>query len=475
MLARLCPRDVYVPLLVLVAVAVALRVVEMVTYSTVVTDYYTGDAGRYLRYGYPGMFWDPWQPAGYALFLAAIRGVVNWLPLTVAIQHALGIATGLLLYGTVRRAGGSRGVALVPAAVVLLSGDNLFLEQAILMEALWTALLAAGLYCAVRGATADDPRWLVASSALIGVSILVRNVSLLLPLVIAIWALWICRPRLRAGAAALLPAVGIVALYMIVAGAIGPYTGMNEMSGWSLYTRVGQFADCRDFTPPPGTAGLCEHRPISQREGPFYYYWVPTDPAHHVFPAMSPADDAEVGAFARAAILHQPLAYLGTVAKDIARYVDSHTGIYRPLSGQGPDAMSFRTRSPDPANTARYAAELKFDYTGVNPNPGPGTSFLIDWQDIFRLHGWLLVLLSALGLIALVRGPREQRRICALFVVTAVVLLVIPPAVSSYDYRYSVPPGALLALPAAFGAASLLPRRVRVTHPFLPRSATKSS
>ena len=460
--ARTLPR-IYGPLLVLVIAGVALRLYAMGVYSTVVTDYYTGDAGRFIRFGYEGIFEDEWQPAGYPLFLAAIREVIDTLTLTIGIQHLLGVLTGLLLYVTVRRAGGSRPMALVPAGFVLLSGDHLFLEHAFLTETLWMFLLAGGLYGAVRGVPDGDLRWIAAAGAILGLSAITRNVSLVLPAVLALWALVAIpgplRARLRTACAALVPAVVVVVGYVILATSIGSYSGLGEMSGWSLYSRVGQFADCREFTPPDRTRGLCEARPTEQRPGTFFYYFDAATPARRVFPAMSPDDGEQAGAFARAAILGQPVAYARTVAKDVVRYFHPRAGFDRQLAGSTLEDMSFRTVSPDPANTALYASRVQTRYSGVDATPDRGSGLLESYQAIFRLNGLLLLGLLALTAIGAVRCAGRARDVCVLFGVCAVVLLLLPPLVSSYDGRYSVPPAMLLAVSATLAASALLTRR----------------
>ena len=47
--ARRLARRVYVPLLVVVLIGIGLRALTIGVYSTVVTDYFTGDAARYIR------------------------------------------------------------------------------------------------------------------------------------------------------------------------------------------------------------------------------------------------------------------------------------------------------------------------------------------------------------------------------------------------------------------------------------------
>src|SRR5205823_4638029 len=140
---------------VLCALGGALRALVMVTYSSAVFIYDNGDSTRYARIptgGYhPPLLSDHVAPAGYPAFLKVIRAIWSAMPFTVGIQHLMGIAIALLLYASARRIGASRGLALVPAAVVLFSGDQLFLEHALLSETLWALFLAGAVYALVRG------------------------------------------------------------------------------------------------------------------------------------------------------------------------------------------------------------------------------------------------------------------------------------------------------------------------------------
>ena len=77
------------------------------------------------------------------------------LEFTIALQHLLGIATGLILYAAVRRLGAPVWAGVLAAAAVLLSLDQIFLEHAVMNETVFTFLFALALYAAVR---ALDPR-----------------------------------------------------------------------------------------------------------------------------------------------------------------------------------------------------------------------------------------------------------------------------------------------------------------------------
>jgi hypothetical protein len=443
----------------------------MGTYSSAVLTFYGGDSTRYLRLpetGFVGLFDDPYIPAGYPAFLRSLRAVWAALPFTIGVQHLLGIAAALLLYLAARRAGAGRGPSLLPAVVVLYSGDQLFLEHAILTEALWTPLLAAGLYAAMR-AVGDPParrRALVATGSLLALAAIVRNVAVALPVIAAVWAAlafggsW--RERLSSAALVVVPAFLLIAGYAALARAEHGYAGFTDMSGFILYGRVGQFADCRKFAPPPGTEVLCERTPVGQREGPLHYTFDPAAPLYRRFGA-TPRDAAILGRFARQAILHQPVDYLRTVVKDGARNFVPDIGFDRPRSGAEPPSMSFaRTVGAVQAQTpSQLAHQYRQVYSLVRAEPvdrGVGT-VLGAYQSVFRIGGLELALFWILAIAAIVRGSAPIRAGAALTGLVSGYLFLAPAVAVTYDVRYSVPPATLLALAAALGIESL--RRAR--------------
>lgn len=442
---------------VLVAGA-ALRLFTMTAYSTVITDYYTGDQARYLRIGFPELFSDPWMPALYPAFLRAVHAVSEWLPLTIGLQHLLGLLTGVILYAAARCAGATPVASLLPAAWVALSGDHLYLEQALLTETLWTLALAAALYTGVRASVTRDLRWLAGAGALLGAATLVRSASEPLPILLAAWAAWAWagpwRARLRAAAVAVVPAAALLGAYLAIAGASGPYSGLGEMRGWLMYQRVGQFADCSQFTPPDGTRGLCSDIPIARRPGQLFWYFNPRSPAWKAFPALSPEDGGKAGAFARAAITHQPLDYARTVAKDFVRFFVPDVGTDRRFAGSPPSDMAFNRRRPNPV----FVAKLRDRYSGVDATPNAGNRVLHRYQAIFRINAFTLAALLALVAAGVWRGG-PGRSAAVLGAALGLSLLVIAPLVAGYDARYAVPPAALLTVPAALGLSRFFTQR----------------
>jgi hypothetical protein len=457
------------PLLVLIAVAIAVRAVVLLGYSTTVLTYYGGDSARYLRLpftGHVGLFSDPAMPAGYPAFLNVIRSVTDALAVTIGIQHLLGVATGLLAYAAVRQTRAPVWIAVLPAAVVMLSGDQIFLEHAVLTETLWTLLLVAGLAAAVRAMATDRLDWFAFASILLAVSALVRQLSLVAPVIVAVCVLTLPgaagRRVLRAAAVAV-PAVLIVVVYTLVATAGSGRAGLGDLSGFSLYSRVGQFADCSKFTPPAGTRGLCERVPLDQRPGPYGYSYGADSPLVRAGLSASPEDAKVLGTFARAAIVHQPFAYLRTVGKDFLRYFDPQVDAGRAAIGASPEQMSFGERSPvqQGAAPSQLAQQLRARYSHVDPSTaGTGLVVLLGtYQAVFRVGGLALLVLILLTLAGWWRARDLARSGILVFGAVGAYLLVAPPALSSYDARYEVAPAELLAVSAALGLWALLVHR----------------
>jgi hypothetical protein len=457
----------------LLGAGLALRISLMLTYTPAVFNYYGGDSTRYMRLpftGVSGLFDDAAMPAGYPAFLALLREVWSSLPLTTMTQHLLGLAAAALLYAAVVRIGAPRWAALLPAAVVLFSGDQIFLEHGVFTEALWMPALAFGIYLVARAITSEQPTWwLVAGGAVLGCSALVRHVSEVLPVLVAIWAALalpaIPTLRLRHAAAVLLPALAVIGVYFVVAKSIaGGNSGMVENQGFALYGRVGQFADCTEFTPPRGTASLCVDTPPAQRPGPFFWTFDEESPIRTEieFDPSQEEDQELLARFARQAILSQPDDYAWAVARDFLRFFVPGIGDPRPESGSDAENMSFARTLPTAqgASPSELAEQFGERYSDVGDGTASAASrgFWGGYQSLFRVGGIPLMLLVALSALGAALGRGSMRAGAVLFLGAGLTLLAFPPLFSSYDVRYAVPPIDLLSAGAAIGIAVLAAR-----------------
>jgi hypothetical protein len=430
-----------IPLVIVLLIALGLRVALWRIYHPVIMQ---PDAVTYISMATYDMFSDPARPAGYAMVLDALHAVSDNVDFTVWLQHLIGIGTGLLLYATVIRAGAPRWVAIVAAASVLLSVDQVVLEHALIPEALFTLMFVGVLYASVRAL--DDPSrtrlgftnrdlCLVAAGVLLGLSVWSRAVAA--PLIPAL-ALWfgIVLPgrwwqRLGRGAVAGGVAAAAMLLYFQLNLATTGHFVLTRAPGWAIYARTAPFADCTKFEPPAGTKRLCQEEPPEQRLGPDAYAWQEDySPAYRVF-GPPPAGNDKLAAFGRAALIHQPLDYLDVVSSDVLLYfgvgVDpqAHLGALQIEWAPGD-----RIRVMNWIN--EYYAPEKFGRAG-------GVETFEDLQSVLRVHPLAFLFATALGGIGMVLARGRMRAALALLLGASLLLIVVPPATATYNYRYAIP------------------------------------
>jgi hypothetical protein len=467
-LVRRVPTAVWALLLL----ALALRIWLWIAYRPARMD--LTDTVGYLWQMDVGVFHDPVHPAGYGIFLQAIRELTTRLEVTIAIQHLLGLASGVVLYAAVRRFGCPIWTAVAAAAAVLLSLDQVFLEHALMSETLFTFLLCLSLYACARayGGGRDlwrgvDTRalWLLAAGVLLGLSACVRGVAIPLPAVFALWAALALggRTLVRLRNAALVggAAVAVLLSYAALNYAESDTFALGESSGWALYSRSAPFADCERFTPPAGTESLCESSAPRSRPGPDFYGWESESPARRLYGAQ-PTGDEELGAFGRRAIQAQPFDYLESVGYDTLRFFVPHTPLVpdwfeeRYRSGLGYELTDVDDRTPE-------FEQQVLDYTRTfYPSTTLSVTGAIDplgeVQDVLRVHPALLLASVVLGLagLAVSRGPARSG--IALFLAIGLLMLLFSAATTTYTARYAVPVQGPMVAAGAIGLWQLASR-----------------
>ena len=442
----------YKPLLVLLGLGAALRVIVMALYRPAIM--LSLDSPRYARVEGKPMFSDYWMPAGYPMVLRLLRSITDQLWFTIAVQHLIGLSAGVLIFLAMRRIGVARWLACIPAAVACLSGDLVYLEHMIMADFLLGFLAVAACTCAVLGLV---PRtrfgWLAAASAVCVSAMLVRSVGIVLLPTLATCVLAFTpgelRTKFRSVLAAVVPGLGVLGAYIAACAIVdGKFWGLNDMSGWNVYSRVAPFADCRQFTPPPGTEVLCEDTPPAARPGPFGYVWDKNAISRRHF-KLGPDTSDQLGAFARQVILHQPLDYARAVVIDLSRHVEPATGRHWPYAGQTDAAWAFGWR--DPNLEQRVSGVLGRAYRGTEVNIR-GENLLNFYQHLFRISGVVLAALLVATVVGVFRSRGELRLGVVLFGVSALALYVLPVLTVSYDFRYGLPQITLLAASGVLGA-----------------------
>ena len=282
----------------------------------------------YQLYAESNPFADPQHPAGYGLIVAALGALTREVAVPVLLQHLVGIASALLLFAATRRVARSEWAGLLPAAIVLLNPDQIFLEHSIMSESWAVLTVSVGLYAVVRAFDDPDPwwRWPALAGGALALGVAIRTAGLL-AIPVAVLALLLCRPQpfaawrrhWQAPVAAAGVAAAVLLGFATANATFGDRFGLGPSQGWYLYGRAAQFADCDRFTPPPGTEVLCEDTPASDRQGAYYYLFDPAAPAPRAYGGFGESDEL-VGEWAKRAIRAQPGDYLSTTWEYLRAY-----------------------------------------------------------------------------------------------------------------------------------------------------------
>jgi hypothetical protein len=315
----------------------------------------------------------------------------------------------LLLYALGRRTGAPVWVAVIGAAAVLLSLDQIVLEHIILSEALFVFLFVATLYVCVRAL--DDPRplawildtrhaWLIGAGLLLAMCAWVRGVAaplapfLLLWILLAVPGTW--RRRFANAVVAGIAIAALMLTYFALNDMRTGTFGLSQSTGWGLYSRVAPLADCSQFTPPAGTESLCEQTPPGTRNGPDFYGWEPGSPAVQLY-TYPPTGDDKLGAFARESI----------------------------------------------------RAQRRMD--------GP-VEALSEVQDWVRVQPLLMLAAMVLGIAGIVFTRGRVRAVLILLCGGGLLLFFVPSATANYNARYAIPSSGPIVLAGAIAAWALLGR-----------------
>ncbi len=263
--------------LVLLAGGLVLRVLAGLAYRPAL--FYI-DTTRYL-YNADGM-----DPVGYKGLLRAVLPAGGF-DAVAAVQHLLGLAMAVVIYRLLTRRGVSRWLAALAIAPVLLDAYQLQIEQTIMPDTLFEALIVAGLaillWPPAAGAPARArPGWRRAAAAglVLGTSATVAQVgeALILPAALCLLAAGGGWRQAAAKTAALTAAFALP----ILAYCTGSFllTGdffLSHTGATSLYGRTAAAADCATLQLPAAERGMCP-APAQQARGPDWLEYAPTSP-----------------------------------------------------------------------------------------------------------------------------------------------------------------------------------------------------
>ena len=441
--------------LILLTAGLGLRVLTQLAYRPALLyidsyKYLTGTGGS--------------DPAGYGILLRPLLWVGN-LAVVAGFQHLLGLAMALALYTTLIRRHAARWAAALAAAPLLLDAYQLQMEQTILPDVTFEALITSGLTILLW-----HPRpglWRVAAGALVlGLATDVRQIGELLIIPVVVFAVLSARDWRRLSYLAVAAACFAVPVagYMTISWATGNGFGLTSHGVNVLYGRAAVAANCttlqlpsaeRSLCPSPAVAAWGIDRIINNADGPYQSYKAP--PGKTVAQAT---DD-----FDFAVLKQQPLAIPLSVLRDAARLFaltrDGAPNITQISRWQfQPDYPTF-----PPGVTLHFVARQAQQYGGGTPVADkPLASFLRAYQlDGGYTPGPLLAVMTAAGTLGSLfalswRKPRRRRSesgaddgrplaVAAMLATLAAIGVVLGSDVYEFSWRYQLP--ALVILPVA--------------------------
>jgi hypothetical protein len=401
------------------------------------------------------------RPSGYSLLLDVLRPFPHPLLAVTTVQHLMGIAIAIIVYGMLRYWGLPAWGASLAALPTLFDPREIALESYILPDPLYnlTLLVAVALMLTKR-----TPRlWQCALAGL-----LVAYVSVLrgngLPLAV-IFAAFILIRRVgwRAFAAAAVAFAVPVLSYVLTFQAAYGQLNLTSSDGLFLWSRTTSFANCATIKPPKELAPLCPNREkkvapagpapawsvnaLLNEPSPADYLWA-RDAwwRHDKYPGVNKYNNKLGMRFAIDAIEAQPLDYLRVAARDVLLVFLAND---RPLTKT---TMSF-TVTPHIATLPSYYARDEVQYAGTRSNTylaAPYAYFLLLYQQPVYFPGLAFFLVLVAGSVGVARQWRNWGGVQALPWALAVTSIVLPAMLTQSLYRYTI-----VAIPLACLAAGM--------------------
>jgi hypothetical protein len=441
-------------LLALLAAGTALRVLTWVAYRPALLYI---DSFRYLD-NLHALRADQLNPIGYDLLLRPLLAV-GGLSFVAAVQHLGGLAIAVGIYALARKLGARRWVSALASAPILLDAYQLQIEQNILSEVLFEALLLGLLWLLLaRG----KPNWrrIALGGLVVGFAVLVRLIGITLAVpfllyVLAAGSAWRHWRGWRNAGIGLLAIVVVVLPYAAEVKAQTGKWGLTGPSGSMLYGRTAAVADCANLHLDPELQLFCPAEPVGQRLVDNYTH-ADLDPA---WPGPLPPG-ADRAALAHRFSVDVLEAQWWDVAKAIIGDFSKSFQFTRAtaINDVPIDRWQFQLTYPE-WNQPADIAMITQQYDGVDPGVRePIAVFLRDYQ----LHGGfvpgaVLGFFALLGLLTLLRRkkPRDPARGGALLAAGTGLFLLFASAAFEFSWRYQLPALVLLPVAGALGFTTL--------------------
>jgi hypothetical protein len=463
---------------ILLALGATLRVLASIAYRPAI--FFTDSLATYL-YKLPSLNPTGQNPVGYDIVALKPVLAVGNLFVVVVIQHALALAMAVVGYALAVRLGAWRWLAALGVAPVLLDAYQIQIEQNIMADTVFEAMLLAALavlaWPAGSGRRLGWRRVLVAGLVL-GAAVPVRQVGMpmIVPLVAFVALVsrgWRTRILLTGLAAAsfALPVFGYASWYHHFTGRYD----ITGVAGTTLYGRVATVADCHRFNPPYDELWLCPAMPAAKRPGPDWWAHDPSSPLSTYVPPDGREASRAVTDFNWRVVRHQPVDVAGAILTDAVRVF----GWGRP-TWSNPDAWTerwrFQTFYPTypPLVTIESITQQTDLYGGGDPTIVTPVARFLRW---YQMHlGTTPGPVLALSILAALAGAlrRSPLRAPALLFLGSAVAVLFFADLFEFSWRYQLPGYVLLPVAGVLGATGLLRRR-RSPRPTFPEPADEAA
>jgi hypothetical protein len=406
------------------------------------------------------------RPAGYSAFLWPFLHLhLGGLASISLVQHLLGLAMAAAIYLLLLRLRVWPWLAALATAPLLLDSMQLALEQYVMADTLFEALLLASCLLLLWRRRPGVPLLLAAGLAL-GLAATVRGVGVLLLAPAAVTAVAVGLPLGWRRTLLLLAALGIgfalpITAYMTAFKVQHGTFALTTKTSRFLYARLAPIADCRGLALPDHERPLCPAEPPEQRMATNAYMWdMRRSPQHHLVPPAGRTVEQVLADFDRRVILHQPVDYAVLVGRDVLHG-------FRPFRTVGPRDVSpapWLLRQRLPSNGRSYRPdELYRSFAGYGPVlDRPLAGVLARYQHVGHTPGPVLAACAVAALAAaagLGRARRSGLRVAAwTFAGLCLVVLVTAAMGSMFSWRYQLPQLVLLPPAGALGPSVLLRR-----------------
>ncbi|MBW3604979.1 MAG: glycosyltransferase family 2 protein [Actinobacteria bacterium] len=393
------------------------------------------------------------RPIGYSIFLRPLT-VFGDLRVVPIVQHGIGLALAVGIYVLLRRAGTRRWLAAFAAAPMLLDAYQLQIEQNVLSETLFQAMIFVGLVLLIDGVgrRRSWPRRLVTAGvagAVLGMAVPVRLIGQAV-VVAGVGYLLLERGRrwsqriVAAGLFAAVFAIPVLTYMAYFQAWTGDFT-LTPVGGRVMYGRTAVLVDCDRIEIPADQRDLCPDEPLGQRLKIDNYVWNQESPINRHDPPRGLTEDESLREFAGHVIRQQPVDVAQAVLIDMGKMFwptkaqfDNDVDVGRwqfqevyPRYGHYRFVLNAYDARPQVAPV--LAAMLRRYQLSIGYTPGP-----------VLLVALLVGLSAGLG-FGRARGS-PLRAACLLFAVTGAMLALLP-AVYEFSWRYMLP--ALVTMPVA--------------------------